>query len=407
MAQQRNRFSRHSFDPSTTVLVSTDRTLLPDNASQNMDDLIAANDSQLAVFDYDSSSALFLAKDDAAVAGTPIFLGQKNGDSIVKTTEFDIADVTVTKRAYVAPVKQLSIISIPTTVSIGDLFAITIVDNSRLDQPYTKYSFETDASTSAAADGEIALVYDLVAQINNADSPQYHAWGTNLYRAIPSVSDSGSAIAASATVAAVKGATTLTTSAGHGLTAGDYISLGGDVYKTVTGTTGTTLVLDRAYTGETATIANAAALDLGAAPSGNWILGIEAVYTGEAFTIARKEELENETVTTDGTVDKLTAVRYVLGSGVADEVIQLEKDGKANQGFTAQNRLAYNVDYPQPGLFAAAGNFYTVYHISGFKKMGSKAAPVVATDEKIDIVVAIEQADDSTAATTLDTVLGL
>lgn len=404
MAQQRNRFSRHSFDASTTVLVSTDRALLTDQG--DMDDLIAANDSQLAAFILDAKG-LPETETQAAAAGTPIFIAQKNGGSIVKTTEFDITDVTVTKRAYVAPVKQLSIISIPTTVSVGDLFAITIVDNSRLDQPYTKYSFESDASKSAAADGEISMVYDLVAQINNADSPQYHAWGTNLYRAIPSVSDAGTAIATSATVAAVKGATSLTTSAAHGLTAGDYISLAGDVYKTVTGTSSTTLVLDRPYTGETATIANTAALDLGAAPSGSWILGIEAVYTGEAFTIARKEQLENETVTYDGTVGKLTAVRYVLGSGVADEVIQLEKDGKAIQGFTAQNRLQYNVDYPQPGLFASAGNFYTVYHISGFKKMGSKAAPIVATEEKIDIVIAIEQADASTAAITLDTVLGL
>jgi hypothetical protein len=61
----------------------------------------------------------------------------------------------------------------------------------------------------------------------------------------------------SATLSAVNGSTSLTTSAAHGVTVGQWVGIEDVWYKAVTGTTGTTLVLERAYEGATGTVANA------------------------------------------------------------------------------------------------------------------------------------------------------
>lgn len=69
----------------------------------------------------------------------------------------------------------------------------------------------------------------------------------------------------SCTVSAVNGATSLTTSAAHGVSVGDRVrvAIGAHFYVAQSGTTGTTLVLDRAYEGPTATVPNNETVDLG------------------------------------------------------------------------------------------------------------------------------------------------
>lgn len=61
----------------------------------------------------------------------------------------------------------------------------------------------------------------------------------------------------SATLDAVNNATSMTTSANHGVSVGEWVEISGVWYRAVTGTTGTTLVIERNYTGITETVANA------------------------------------------------------------------------------------------------------------------------------------------------------
>lgn len=139
----------------------------------------------------------------------------------------------------------------------------------------------------------------------------------------------GAAFANTATVAGVNGATTLTTSAAHGVTAGDLISLNGDLYVTVAGTTASTLVLARPYAGATGTVANANTLDITVAPTQmgleltdnavgrNLFIGVDGVLSNAtsrqstapnpgAGTQAQVQALEEEARPRKGTTDMIT-----------------------------------------------------------------------------------------------------
>lgn len=127
----------------------------------------------------------------------------------------------------------------------------------------------------------------------------------------------GAVFANSATVAAVNGATSLTTSAAHGVTAGDAVSLNGDYYLSITGTTGSTLVLDRPYQGATATIANADTLDITGAATA-W--GLELVDQKDFYNI----EGSVQGILVDATIKRQTLPSPGSGSTVAVQNLEIE-----------------------------------------------------------------------------------
>ena len=134
----------------------------------------------------------------------------------------------------------------------------------------------------------------------------------------------GAAFANSATVTAVNGATSLTTSAAHGVGVGDYVRLDGDYYQAVTGTTGSTLVLDRPYQGPSATIANANTVDLGASASTE--LGIQ-------FT--EKDNFMNTNTFVQGIITNSSQLKSTASSGGAgsyQEILALEKEALPKKG---------------------------------------------------------------------------
>jgi hypothetical protein len=393
-----NRHNRHTINPSIDVFVSAEAALVA--APGDIDSLIQANDSSLSILVYDATQRKYITKTTALVAGDKFIVAQKVGDTVHKSSEILFDSLDFDKRAYVAPQKQVTIISNIEAPTAGDIYGLTIIDNSKLDQPYNKYSFEATEATASTTVADI--VTELADLISDRGAVQYHAWDTNLYRGIVGTSDAGSAIANDVTV--VNGST-LVTSTAHGLDANDYVSIDGDTYL-VASVNVNDFTLARNYTGASATVLAASVLDLGATPS-DFILAIEAVNFGETFSIAKKENLESATVTREGTVDNLTAQKYILGSGDADSILRFEKDSKAKQGFLSQNALKYNVEYGEPNLFTEANAFYTVYSVLGYKAMGSKAAPVVRTDERVELFIAVKQADNTTPATALDTVFGV
>jgi hypothetical protein len=161
----------------------------------------------------------------------------------------------------------------------------------------------------------------------------------------------GAVFANSATVAAVNGATSLTTSAAHGVTAGDAVSLGGDYYISTTGTTGSTLVLTRAYQGATATIANADTLDItGAATQ----FGLELVD---------QKDFYNVEAALNGIVNTGTILRFTLptpGTGSEAEVINLEKEALGKYGTEDQITRYIPIKSSQ----VASGGTYDLYYLT-------------------------------------------
>jgi hypothetical protein len=160
-----------------------------------------------------------------------------------------------------------------------------------------------------------------------------------------------------ATVAAVKDATTLTTSAAHGVGVGDFVSLRGDVYRAITGTTGSTLVLDRPYSGATeAVLPNNQTLDLGAtAPTAAQMgLRITTEDNFETFAIALDDNLEGSTLSELATMTS--------GSGIALQVSEEEQKGFIVDGYLARNFMT-SYKYPQPTTTNSA-SFYTLYNFT-------------------------------------------
>lgn len=162
---------------------------------------------------------------------------------------------------------------------------------------------------------------------------------------------SGSAFANTATVAAVNGATSLTTSANHGVGVGDYVRLNGDYYQAITGTATTTLVLDRAYQGPTATIANANTVDLGATASTE--LGIQFGEYADGINVV---------ATVNGALENASVVKTtasVIGNGSYAQVLELEKEARVLKG-TSDFITEY---IPKDPLKTAAGITYDMYII--------------------------------------------
>jgi len=241
--------------------------------------------------------------------------------------------------AYTAPVYQVFGIgyvvdpSTPATVSAGDLntpvavskydaLEIKILDTENSDQGGAIYRDIFNVNTTADdSETDLSMLLKLAALIE-ADTK--YSW----VAASVSIADGGgSAFANSATVAAVLGSTSLTTSANHGVGVGDYVSLNGQLFQAQTGTATTTLVLDRAWPFASATIANANARDLGAtAPTTNLGLTIVSQVRGRNFSLA----------TGSGSVYEDAEVSYLVsgtkGAGIAADVQADENEARGLKG---------------------------------------------------------------------------
>ncbi len=292
----------------------------------------------------------------ASFVGTELYIAMGTPNGVLVSNPIQIAQIhTFLGSKYVAPVKGVSVIgytsgggllNYPATILKGD--EISVSASNRRDtisgeaSPYVteRYSVQLAAGQSAySALSKFVLrmsLMDTTQERTLVDVPVIVHNGT------------GAVFANAATVAAVNGATTLTTSAAHGVTAGDAISLGGDYYLTITGTTGSTLVLDRPYQGATATIANANTLDITGAAT---IWGLQ--FTDSNF-------FANIELATQGVLESSTITRTVLplqGSGSYEHALRTEKEFRAMLG-TSDEITSY---IPKEPFKAVAGTTYDFY----------------------------------------------
>jgi len=234
---------------------------------------------------------------------------------------------------YIAPVRGEyrvgfngtagSSLNLPASIARGDNFTINLINQAdRVTgqrQPYQKTQLSIQART--VNESAYSLLSRWVAAVNLRTDDIFIAKNSIKIRH----NGTGAAFAMSATVSAVHGATSLTTSAAHGVTAGDLVSLDGDLYVSVAGTTGTTLVLDRPFQGPTGTIANANTLDITGAPT-QW---------GLAFLDGR--DLLNVKLAVQDTLGRNTTITYqipaTVGSGGSKaQVVDLEKEALGKKG---------------------------------------------------------------------------
>lgn len=270
----------------------------------------------------------------ASFAGTEVViaLGTSTGAILSNPIQKTSGIHGFSGKNYVAPVKSVKAIGyhpsytsgllgwdVPTeTTSYG--FKVT-----NRNSPISGFRTPFITETYTAEVLEDATAYDaLVRLVNKVNALDTTSDRTLIDYVEISHNGTGAVFTTTATVAAVNGATSLTTSAAHGVGVGDYISLGGDLYKCITGTASTTLVLDRPYGGATATIANADTLDLGSTVPTQ--LGLQ--ITDQEYEMNNSIQLLGgfETATT-GTI---TAVTF--GIGTYEYVREVEKEFRAMLG---------------------------------------------------------------------------
>lgn len=212
--------------------------------------------------------------------------------------------------------------NLPATVLAGDDFTIKVLDRNSIVSGFRSPYIAKNLSISAALnDTAYVLAKKWVAALNlRQDDIMIDKLKVKILH-----NGTGAVFTTSATVAGVNGATTLTTSAAHGVTAGDAISLAGDYYLTVTGTTGSTLVLDRPFQGATGTIANADTLDITGAATA-W--GIEMVddQVGRNLDIASSGLLVNA-------IHK-TQTYPLAGNGTQAQIQAIEEEARPKKGTT-------------------------------------------------------------------------
>lgn len=244
-----------------------------------------------------------------------------------------------------------STMNYPVTITKGDDLNITVINRSYkvsgFRQPFQRVQLAIQAATDAET--QLSVLTRFIAAVN-ARTDEVFIDKTLLKLRH---NGTGAVFTTSATVAGVNGATTLTTSAAHGVSAGDAISLDGDYYLTTTGTTGSTLVLTRPFQGPTGTIANANTLDITGA----------ATAWGLSF-VDRTDFLNLEIALSGPLVQNATKIQTTvatMGSGGANAlVVELEKDALGKKGSEDQITRYMRLDKVYSEI---AGSNYDLYFL--------------------------------------------
>jgi hypothetical protein len=273
----------------------------------------------------------------ATFSGDEIFIAMGTADGAILSNPIEkspAARHTFTGKVYTAPVKGVSIIgasdtsgklNFPSVIMKGDLVSIRVTNrNSKIAGQRSPFDSERYNVELAAGDNAYQALTKLVAKF--LELPQESR--TLIETPAITSNATGAAATNTATLAAVNGATTLTSSAAHGIGINDWVVLEGALYQAVTGTTGSTLVLDRPYTGATKTIANADFIDAGA-----------VAPTEYGLKITDASEYLNNEVSVQGVLENATIQRTVLpttGSGTYDHVVRTEKEFKSMLGTSDQ-----------------------------------------------------------------------
>lgn len=247
------------------------------------------------------------------------------------------------------------------TFADKDAAEIKLIRNTHgINQRVDKDSFEVSNIKATDTDYEVCVAF-LAAVAARDENTRFV---TNRVKILSN--GTGAVFATSATVTAVNGATSLTTSAAHGVGVGDWVGLGDpasgllDLYQAITGTASTTLVLDRPYNGPSATIANADTLDMGATVPTELGLEFQGQEAGLTFDSSSGETAEDATHTTNAA--------GLIGAGSALWIAEEVRLHGAYMGYFDQ----IDCRRPAPDFNVTAGAAYDVYQFNTSPSYASK-----------------------------------
>lgn len=333
-----------------------------------------------------------------------IAMGTANGGPVVSqplpksavTGSAATAGTTTAQKTYIGFNGTTGSLNLPTIVD-GDWGEVKIVRTTHgVNQRIDKDSFEVSNLTAGTGPYDVinGIALAILARSKDLTFLNHSLVVTNATLA------SGSVFSNTATAAVTNGSVSVTTSAAHGVTVGNYVSFttnnGTAVYKVVAVPTTTTLTLDKPYAGSTnSAIANAATYKTATAPT-NGGLAVVSESPLISFKVAVSGVLE------DAVIDY--SVPSVIGSG--DGLYAVLPEEKAGQAYTGyHDKLDTRVK--TPGLFTVTSKKYNVFRLAASPSYASKDEMSGKFNTKYEVGVAFDYngGSDIDAQTKFETVV--
>lgn len=324
---------------------------------------------------YDANGALH---DNAITSGEKVQIVMRTTNGIKRTPLFKWSEVTATKKAYVAPVKQVSSLGWAGTggslnagtIVKGRTYEMGVIETTPGNDPFPTWNYDYQAKTN---DAQIDIMRGLAKKINDARDP-VHVSNERLVSAKVKADATYGNYAlggTTPTLTVTNGSTTVLIGGGGSntmdATLGDLISFDaaaaptdavGDIYKIVSLVANTSFELDRPYQGATQVFTEAEGEGTRVKKVTSVVeagLELTALNYDEHFRIVVRENLDDADIT--------YTTPFTKGNGTYTEVLSDELEGKIWEGGTAVNS-EYADKYGVQDTFAVSGETYDAYHLS-------------------------------------------
>lgn len=346
--------------------------------------------------------------------GDEFFIAQKRDGLINQTPIIKYDEIfRLAYSAYVAPVKQVSYIGYAETGSdtIGfnftaasstntQTYQVSVRETTPGNQPFPVQ--EGYATVNSSTADQYTVLATIVSQLNG-DFDYERTQPDKFVKA--EITSNGAFVELTEDPTLINGSKTVTFAGVQTLATGSFLDFRGAVYKVAVGVTaGTSLTLDRPYTGASETIDVSATTNLAgtkAYTSGTTKLGVRltAVEFESHFIASPFTGLTNDVVT--------NTTPWKLGSGSGTSIRALEEEGIIFDGVGSTVNAAFRSDYGYPTLFSATASTYNQFFIEVAPKVFPSAALPIYEQKQIERVIIAAPSTGTTPTTTIQTVLGL
>ena len=350
-------------------------------------------------------------KSDALTAGDIFKIAQIRDGELRSTPlmTFGAGNLAITKTDYDAPVNQISAVGYNGTsgsMNFGTLavlqeYVISARDTTPGNQPFPVTEGRAVLRTVSGV-----TEYDILEAIveDMANTNDYERNADSGFVNAEILHDATQVAIGTATLNVLNGSKSLTYSAVHGLSVGDFVSIRLVMYEVKTVVSTTVAILDRAFTGVSAT-----ALATGATSSthgemtyvnATTELGVRLTTLTEDtnFVVSVGEDLQG--------ADISAVTAWKQGSGADWQVSAIEDEGLVYDGFTTGN-YPFVEDYGKPSKFVIEGNSktYELWFLK-YKKVTASMAYPNEQAHHIGLVLLSAPVEASTPKASFDTVLG-
>lgn len=365
---------------------------------------------------YDGVDALHTESIDP---GESFYIIQKRSDgSIRKTNLVAWNDVTVRRKAYVAPVKCVGslgwagtagALNLAAAVASGKLYELAILETTEGNQPFPTWNYEYQAKPG---DVELDVLGGLAKMINDSANIIYKSNAPLVTAEVKADATYTTfyAIGAGGTLTVTNGSTSVVTAVGTiNFVIGDFVAFApsgppsdsvGSIYKIVGNPDANTWTLNRAYTGATQTFVEAEAEGTRVIkPTAIVTTGLvlTAINNEESFRIVARQELVYASIVNQSA--------YARGNGTSDRIAELELEGNAFAGNTAGNTIYGNEGYGNPDKFVTDGETYDTFNIEANVTVKTAGSPNGWGKQLMSIVIAAPKSAGGLSAA-LNTLFG-